>query len=334
MSRSLRFIALFLGAGAFCACSGKSLPLGETNHSSDGGPTTCQSAGGQCVGIAPSSCQNGTWLDAHQYSCGGGVGVGCCLSNSPPPDGGPDGASEPTCASIGGTCTGVGQCAPGSGHLGPATSDCTSGDTVCCIPESACGGPETVSCCSATSQNRPICLSASSTQFTCLSGYTFCDGGSTNACVQAGGQCVGLTPSNCQNGTWGDANQYSCGGGVGVGCCLPTPPPPDGGTDLCAAAGGQCLSYATGCPNGTFDQSKQASCTGADMGCCIPNPPPPPPPDGGSNTCEQAGGQCVAVSPSACQNGTWGDANQYSCGGGIGVGCCLPSLPPGADGGA
>jgi hypothetical protein len=42
-----------------------------------------------------------------------------------------------------------------------------------------------------------------------------------NACEEAGGECLGLTPTNCTDGEWGDAETYSCGGGVGVGCCLP-----------------------------------------------------------------------------------------------------------------
>ncbi len=40
--------------------------------------------------------------------------------------------------------------------------------------------------------------------------------------------------------------------------------------------------------------------------------------------CASAGGQCVAITPTACATGTFGDATKYSCGGGLGVGCCLP----------
>jgi hypothetical protein len=43
-----------------------------------------------------------------------------------------------------------------------------------------------------------------------------------NACVAAGGACVALTPSSCPSPKHvGDARTYSCGGGLGVECCLP-----------------------------------------------------------------------------------------------------------------
>src|ERR1700733_9658284 len=41
--------------------------------------------------------------------------------------------------------------------------------------------------------------------------------------------------------------------------------------------------------------------------------------------CESSGGSCVALAPDTCDNGTVGDANEYSCGSGEGVACCLPS---------
>ena len=45
---------------------------------------------------------------------------------------------------------------------------------------------------------------------------------SRNACEDAGGACRALTPSGCHSGEEvGDANTYSCGGGLGVMCCLP-----------------------------------------------------------------------------------------------------------------
>lgn len=42
-------------------------------------PVTCSDAGGGCVGLAPGSCATNHWGDATKYSCGGGLGVGCCL---------------------------------------------------------------------------------------------------------------------------------------------------------------------------------------------------------------------------------------------------------------
>ena len=46
---------------------------------------------------------------------------------------------------------------------------------------------------------------------------------------------------------------------------------------------------------------------------------------GGS--CEAAGGTCTALVPDACEFGSVGDATEYSCGGGLGVECCLPAQP-------
>lgn len=43
---------------------------------------------------------------------------------------------------------------------------------------------------------------------------------SDDACTPAGGTCIALVPDSCMNGTWLDADQYPCGSGDGVGCCL------------------------------------------------------------------------------------------------------------------
>lgn len=40
-------------------------------------------------------------------------------------------------------------------------------------------------------------------------------------CATAGGACVALVPGACASGNVGDATKYSCGGGIGVQCCLP-----------------------------------------------------------------------------------------------------------------
>jgi hypothetical protein len=52
-----------------------------------------------------------------------------------------------------------------------------------------------------------------------------CEEPNHNPCVDAGGSCVALVPGACDNGVIGDARQYSCGGGLGVECCLPQPAP-------------------------------------------------------------------------------------------------------------
>jgi hypothetical protein len=54
--------------------------------------------------------------------------------------------------------------------------------------------------------------------------------------------------------------------------------------------------------------------------------------DAGPVSCTSAGGTCVALTPTACPApGVVGDATLYTCGGGLGVECCLPgtaSMPP------
>ncbi len=40
-------------------------------------------------------------------------------------------------------------------------------------------------------------------------------------CANAGGKCAGLAPGTCASNHIGDATKYSCGGGIGVACCLP-----------------------------------------------------------------------------------------------------------------
>jgi hypothetical protein len=54
-----------------------------------------------------------------------------------------------------------------------------------------------------------------------------CQDPDSNPCVQAGGECVGLAPGNC-DGEVGDARKYSCGGGLGIECCFPSSTPPAG----------------------------------------------------------------------------------------------------------
>ena len=174
--------------------------------------------------------------------------------------------------------------------------------------------------------------------------------GKKQTCGAVGGACIGLTPTSCPSNNWADASKVSCGGGVGVGCCLPSavPPPPPPVPD-CPLVSPPPPGF---CSDGKIvPRFNENGCSaGLD---CIPNDPPcpeimaPPPgfcPDGNvvprkspkgctigfdcvpkaPNACEAAGGSCVGLAPSSCPGGTWGDAATYSCGGGIGVGCCLP----------
>jgi len=203
-------------------------------------------------------------------------------------------------------------------------------------------------------------------------------------CEAAGGACVALYPGNCADGTIGDANVYSCGGGLGVMCCLPALPPEP---TPCEAAGGACVADAPGaCQGGTIGDATEYSCGGGiGVMCCLPDPECTPPDPGqcpigmcycgtqvgvdenccpiiacpqveapaacpatcaadadcatgeacqsgfcyaitppAPTPCEAAGGACVALYPGNCADGTIGDATEYSCGGGLGVMCCLP----------
>ncbi len=47
------------------------------------------------------------------------------------------------------------------------------------------------------------------------------------ACASAGGSCVPVVPGACQGGIIGDGAEYSCGGLLGVMCCLPSPKAPE-----------------------------------------------------------------------------------------------------------
>ncbi len=179
-------------------------------------------------------------------------------------------------------------------------------------------------------------------------------GGSKLACADVGGTCVGIHYQACQGGTWADANTVTCGGGIGVGCCVkpqvPPPPPPPPPVSQCEAKGGRCTGISpTSCPEGFFADAKDFSCGGGvGAGCCWACPTLSPPAPGfctngtiearkdeagcvrgydcvqsTKNECEQKGGQCVGLTPSSCVGGTWADASTHSCGGGIGVGCCV-----------
>jgi hypothetical protein len=119
---------------------------------------------------------------------------------------------------------------------------------------------------------------------------------------------------------------------------------PDAPPGSCESEGGACLPAGTACEAA---DTTGLSCGAAGDFCCsvqCPELSPPSPSfcDGGPTaaeydakrcivgyacapvSCTTAGGQCVAVSPGSCASGNIGDANKYSCGGGLGVMCCLP----------
>ena len=109
-------------------------PDGPRQHDSgsDGATLTpCEQAGGTCVGVYPNDCPGGTLVG---LSCGGGVGVTCCM----PGDGGtgchPSGgcSNGPRC---GAACCGTGE------RCDPATSTCKCGTSAACTGGDTCQGP-------------------------------------------------------------------------------------------------------------------------------------------------------------------------------------------------
>lgn len=107
---------------------------------------------------------------------------------------------------------------------------------------------------------------------------------SNSPCVLAGGACVALVPGSCPNGEIGDPSVFACTSGLGVECCMPR----GGAIDMAAPTDGGVSGDLPG------------------------------------NACIGGGGQCVALTPTACQNGHIGDSSQFSCGDVLGVACCLP----------
>jgi hypothetical protein len=79
---------------------------------------------------------------------------------------------------------------------------------------------------------------------------------------------------------------------------------------------------AVGDSCGGFTRNPKGCAAGLE---CIANRIPDVPgtcQDVDSNPCVDAGGECVALYPGAC-DGEVGDARQFSCGGGLGVECCF-----------
>jgi hypothetical protein len=81
----------------------------------------------------------------------------------------------------------------------------------------------------------------------------------TSPCKQAGGSCVALVPDACEFGIVGDAEEYSCGGGLGVMCCLPYPAAP-----VCDKIGSRSEGWYDG---ETGDLICFANCAGSEVRC-------------------------------------------------------------------
>jgi hypothetical protein len=80
------------------------------------------------------------------------------------------------------------------------------------------------------------------------------DAGTT--CAEMGGACVPVVPGSCPSGRFGDP--ASCGGGVGVTCCLPAE-----GAPVCLYVGEKEEGWYT--PSG--ERVCLASCAGAIASC-------------------------------------------------------------------
>lgn len=118
-------------------------------------------------------------------------------------------------------------------------------------------------------------------------------------CEAKGGRCTGLAPTSCPEGFFAPASDFSCGPGIGAGCCwaCPTLSPP-------------APSFCTG---GTITPKKDEAGCVRGYDCVQP----------AQNDCEAKGGECVGLSPSSCVGGSFADYTTHSCGSAIGVGCCV-----------
>jgi hypothetical protein len=98
----------------------------------------------------------------------------------------------------------------------------------------------------------------------------------------------------------------------------------------CADVGGQCIGLTPyNCIGGTWADANAVTCgPGIGSACCVMPQPPPPPPL--KTQCEAKGGRCTGVTPTACPEGFFADASEFSCGPGIGSACCwaCPELAP------
>lgn len=201
-------LSLSLVLPLLAACSGSTVD--EPAPATDGTDTesvdsevksgrkkSCAAVGGACVGLSPSSCSDGHFADATKVSCGKGIGTACCIScpvlSPPSPSFCPGGKIVPR--------KGANGCPGGFDCVAPTPADCPE---LVQPPPGFCPGGSVV-----PRKGANGCTVG----FDCVS--------SPNACVAGGGKCVGLSPSSCPGGNWADATTHSCGGGLGVGCCLP-----------------------------------------------------------------------------------------------------------------
>ena len=311
---------LVLGMGVVAAC-------GASGSTADGGATTTTTGTSTALSFSTSSAAstststatsmaNSTTTSSASTTPDAGSGTGDGGSTTSSSASGSSTASGSTSGSAGdGGCykaptalhaeTKAGVYCPFSvGDAGKATT-CAAGQHCCEPPESAA----TASTCEPATTACPVAMS---TDWACE--------GAFDCASKAGTVC-------CGTGTIGlQAAQPACGDGGIASFSYVT-----GYTGSACSA--TCTTYQI-C-------SKDSECPGAATGSCVPIEP-----KGGGigyckehgdagahdagehdagGTCTGAGGACVALVPNNCAAGHIGSATTYSCGGGLGLECCLPN---------
>lgn len=143
----------------------------------------------------------------------------------------------------------------------------------------------------------------------CQDKLTVCGAGSLN-CEQAGGQCAALTANGvlCPEGFISEGDAGTCA--VGAGCCMPMQCPLTGVACVPDCPDSGKLEGGASCIKGTFNletcQCEQAA----------------------TPTCEDAGGQCAALTANgvSCPTGFEPNGAAGTCA--VGAGCCMPAQCP------
>lgn len=125
-----------------------------------------------------------------------------------PPDSSAPDAKPGSCEAVPGTCQAASTPCKRRDTTG---ATCAKGGDVCCTTTCPQITPPSPSFC----DGGPIAPEYDADR--CIVGY----GCAPITCTQGGGKCVALSPGSCASNHVGDANKYSCGGGLGVMCCLP-----------------------------------------------------------------------------------------------------------------
>lgn len=125
-----------------------------------------------------------------------------------PPDGAVPDAKPGSCEAVPGTCQAASTPCKQRDTTG---ATCAKGGDVCCTTTCPQLSPPSPSFC----DGGPIAPKYDADG--CIVGYAC----APITCAEGGGQCVALSPGSCASNHVGDAKKYSCGGGLGVMCCLP-----------------------------------------------------------------------------------------------------------------